>query len=121
MKNNFTILLADQQEQGAHIKLLSKTENITFVHATNAGEALLLGARYPGADLVLVSANLEVMLDFDTVKELVNQQLQRPVILLSKHVNLSTIRLAGLLGCRDVLKAPVDDSSLYSIINSFAS
>ena len=121
MKNNFTILLADHQGQGAHFKLMSKTENITFLQATNAGEALLLGANHPEADLVLVSADLEGMLDFDTVKELVKQQSERPVILLSNYVNLSTIRLAGLLGCRDVLKAPVDDSSLYSLLNSFSS
>ena len=121
MKSNFTILLADHQGQGSHYKHLAKTENITFLQATNAGEALLLGANYPDADLVLVSADLEGMRDFDTVKELVNQHSERPVILLSNYVNLSTIRLAGLLGCRDVLKAPVDDSSLYSLINSFSS
>jgi DNA-binding NtrC family response regulator len=120
MKNNFTIILADHQEQGAHFKHLTNTGNITFVKASNAGEALLLGARYPDADLVLVSADLEGMSDFDTVKELINQHHKRPVILLSNYINLSTIRLAGLLGCRDVLKAPVDDNSLYSLLNSFS-
>lgn len=120
MKNNFTILLADHQGQGAHFKLLAKTEHLTFLQAPNAGEALLLGAKYPDADLVLVSADLEGMLDFDTVKELVNQRRERPVILLSNYINLSTIKLAGLLGCRDVLKSPVDDSSLFSLLNSYA-
>ena len=121
MKNNFTVIIADREGPGAHFKLLPQSENITCLYATNAGEALLLGANNPDADMVLISSDLEGMTEFDTIKELVTQFINRPVILLSNYVNLSTIRLAGLLGCRDVLKAPVDDSSLYSLLNSFSS
>lgn len=119
MKNNFTLLLADHPQHTDHSGNLSGKGNITFIQASNAGEALLLGAKYPDADLVLVSADLEGMQDFDTVKELVNQHRERPVILLSNYINLSIIKLAGLLGCRDVLKSPVDDSSLFSLLNSY--
>lgn len=120
MKNNFTLLLADHPEHANNFDHLSGRKNITFIQASNAGEALLLGEKYHDADLVLVSADLEGMRDFDTVRELVNQHRERPVILLSNYINLSTIKLAGLLGCRDVLKSPVDDSSLFSLLNSYA-
>ena len=119
MKNNFTIIIADQKGKGAHFKLLPQSENITFLYATNVGEALFLGANNPDADMILISVDLEGMDEFDTVKELVNQFSDRPVILLSSYLNLSTIRLAGLLGCRDVLKAPIDSYSLDSILNSY--
>jgi DNA-binding NtrC family response regulator len=119
MKNNFTIIIADQKGPGAHFKLLPQSENITCLYATNAGEALLLGANNPDADMVLISSDLEGMAEFDTVKELVTQFNDRPVILLCTYVNLSTIRLAGILGCSDVLKAPIDSYSLRSILNSY--
>lgn len=119
MKNYFTIIVADQKGQGAHFKQLPQTDNINFLYASNAGEALMLGANNPEADLVLVSADLEGMAEFDTVKELVKQFINRPVILISNYVNLSTLRLAGMLGCRDVLKAPIDSYSLRSILNSY--
>ncbi len=120
MKNNFTVIIADQKEPGAHFKLLPQSENITCLYAANAGEALLLGSNNPGADLVLVSSDLEGMAEFDTVKELVSQFINRPVILLCTYVNLSTIKLAGMLACSDVLKAPIDSYSLRSILNSYS-
>ena len=120
MKKKFTIIIADQKEPGAHFKLLPQSENITCLYAANAGEALLLGANNPDADMVLISTDLEGMAEFDTVKELVTQFINRPVILLCTYVNLSTIKLAGMLGCSDVLKAPIDSYSLRSIMNSYS-
>ncbi len=117
---HLTVLIFQNQENhNLSTAIKSGTESINIITSENAEETLRLFALHPEITMVLVSADLAGLTEFQVIRALRNQNPEIPIILLSNYLNLPAIRLANLLGCNEILQTPVSPATLEGIMKKY--
>ncbi len=118
--SHLTVLIFQNQENhNLSTVLKSGTESINIITSANAEETLRLFALHPEINMVMVSADLAGLTEFEVIRALRKQNPAIPIILLSNYLNLPAIRLANLLGCSEILQTPVSPPTLQGIMKKY--
>jgi len=120
VQSHFTILIFQNQENesfSAPLKLGS--EIVKIMTSENVADALVLCALHPEINMLLVSAGLAGLTEFEVIRELRKQNPSLPIILLSHYLNLPAMRLATLLGCSEILQTPLSQGTFEGILHKY--
>ncbi|MEI6174610.1 MAG: hypothetical protein WCR01_12740 [Bacteroidota bacterium] len=97
--------------------ITQKDRNILVTKDTS--NILALCKEHPEIELVMISMELAVEYGMATIEETHMLIPEVPIIVLSNYVTLETIRLATMLGCKEIMQSPVDRSTLNAVIEKY--
>ena len=97
--------------------ITQKDRNILVTKDTS--NILALCKEHPEIELVMISMELAVEYGMATIEETHMLIPEVPIIVLSNYVTLETIRLATMLGCKEIMQSPVDRPTLNAVIEKY--
>ncbi|WP_121628680.1 response regulator [Poseidonibacter antarcticus] len=89
-----------------------------FLTANNGLEALELLKKNPDIDVIITDINMPVMNGLDMIKNIANQDLHIPIIVMSAHTEEEYIMKAKEYGVREYLLKPFDFIKFIELITS---
>lgn len=120
LQTHFTILIFQNQEiDNFRSPLKLGSEVVKIMTSKNVSEVLFLCKQNPEINIVLVTAALAGLTEFEVIRELKRQNPLLPIILLSNYLNIPAMRLATMLGCSEILQTPLGPGTLEGILHKY--
>jgi len=89
-----------------------------FLTANNGFEALELLKKNPDIDVIITDINMPIMNGLDMIKNIANEDLHIPIIVMSAHTEEEYIMKAKEYGVREYLLKPFDFIKFIELITS---
>jgi len=124
MKTNpasaFTVLLGfSQTNTRDKLSVMFSKWDFTILTAVSGKELLNAFVGHPETSLVILAVDLGDTNGFEIIKQIRSFRDDIPVFLLAAYISFESLKLASLLGCNEILQAPVGEKELKSLVSKY--
>jgi len=94
-------------------------DDLQMIYAESPSALIQQLQAHNDADLVMLSLEMALDDDLSALSEIRRINASLPVILMARTITVQAVRLAVMLGCKEIMQYPMDNQTFRAIIDKY--